>query len=871
VKKTLSNYYLLVTLLFTAFFLIGIVTLYITLQKEIFLQNNQAIHDNVLENYKRELQNRVEIIEQYIAHKHDQTQERLKSSIQKRVYEAHEIVESLYQHNKGKMDEKALKQLTLEALRTIRFNEGRGYFFVDTLKGDCLLFPIRKSDEGKNILHYKDVNNKAVIQEFIDIAQKQKEGFSVYHTHKPNKGNERYAKIAFVKLFERWGWVIGAGEYLDDVENDIKREIAEEISKYRTDNNENYINIFEVHHFEGGDDFASLIVSPNQEGAIYGQKISTNVKDSDGFYWRTEALNQVNKHGDGFVTYKFKTLKTQTDAAKISYFKKINQWNWVISTGKQLDGLEDIVKASQAKADEILQRYMRLGAYVLLLVLVSLLLVSWFISQRIKHDVGKMIQVLKVGTSQKTEIEEDQFYIEEFREISSYANAMIKEIKFQHEGLFAINENLEFKVYEKTHELHTLNLSLETKNKELEHNYFTDTLTQLPNRNSLIKALETVSFPQAILLDIDGFKNINDYYGTQVGDIVLVEFSEFIKECIMPYKMDVYRLSSDEFLVLYDHRFDKEFIQAFLQNMISTLVTRYFNGEGEDAPFQIGVTCGIAFGKGNILEKADIALNFAKKKKLSYAIYQEEDPLMNTHQNNLYWRQKIQYAISHDAIKPYFQKIVDIHHFEVRKYECLMRLFNDDGTIVSPYFFLDVAKETKLYHELSRMMMRKCIEVMAEHGCDFSLNISLLDIENKTTIALLKALIIEHKVGKNLILELLESEEIMQSDKFLPFIEEMRHLDVRFALDDFGSGYSNFAFVLKIAPSFIKIDGSLIEKINDDKSAYNVIQAIVAFSKEINAEVIAECVENEEIVKHLEQCGIYLMQGYHFSIPAATL
>jgi len=870
-KKTLSNYYLFVTLLFSSFVVVGIAVLYITLQKEIFSQNNQSIHEKILENYKRELQNRVEIIEQYIAHKHNQTQERLKSSLKKRVYEAHEIIDSLYVYNKDKMDEKALKQLIIEALRTIRFNEGRGYYFIDTLEGECLLFPIRKSDEGKNILHYKDVNNKLVIQDFIDVARQDKEGFSVYHTHKPGKGQERYAKIAFVKLFERWGWVIGAGEYLDDVEEDIKREIAQEISQYRTDNNENYINIFEVYHFEGGDDFASLIVSPNQEGSIYGQKISTHVKDVDGFFWRKEALEQVNKHGDGFVTYKFKKINTQEVSPKISYFKKTQHWNWVISTGKQLDGLTKSVQEAQEKANATLEHYMRMGAYMLIGVLVILLFVSWLISKRIKHDVGKMAHFLRLGTSQKTEIEEDQFYIEEFREIALYANSMIKEIKFQHEGLFAINENLESKVYEKTRELHTLNLSLEMKNKELEHNYFTDALTQLPNRNSLIKALTTTSFPQAILLDIDGFKNINDFYGTHVGDVVLVEFSEFIKAFIASHKMDVYRLSSDEFVILYDHRFDKEFIQAFLQNMAVVLVTRYFNHDGEDNPFHIGITCGVAFGKGNLLEKADIALNFAKKKKLSYAIYQEDNPLMNTHQHNVHWRHTIQYALEHDAIVPYFQKIIDTRCVEVQKYECLMRLFCEDGTIVSPYLFLDVAKETKLYHELSRTMMRKSIEAFSHNTFDFSLNISLLDIENKTTLEYLKELIVRYDVGKRLILELLESEEIMQSDKFLSFIEEMKNLGVRFALDDFGSGYSNFAFVLKIAPSYLKIDGSLIEKINDDKGAYNIIQAIVAFSKEINAHIVAECVENEAMVESLERCGIYLMQGYHFSIPSPSL
>ena len=99
----------------------------------------------------------------------------------------------------------------------------------------------------------------------------------------------------------------------------------------------------------------------------------------------------------------------------------------------------------------------------------------------------------------------------------------------------------------------------------------------------------------------------------------------------------------------------------------------------------------------------------------------------------------------------------------------------------------------------------------------------------------------------------------------------MRSLGVRFALDDFGSGYSNFSFVLQMRPYFIKIDGSLIKNIIVDQNSYNVVQAIVAFAKEIDAGVIAEFVENEEIVQALQTCGIHWMQGYYFSIPSPSL
>ena len=205
-----------------------------------------------------------------------------------------------------------------------------------------------------------------------------------------------------------------------------------------------------------------------------------------------------------------------------------------------------------------------------------------------------------------------------------------------------------------------------------------------------------------------------------------------------------------------------------------------------------------------------------------------------------------------------------------KKYECLMRLVEEDK-VISPYLFLEVAKETKLYHQLTRIMIQKSFEKFADNEASFSLNISLLDIENTTTREFLKDKINHYKLGNRLILELLESEEIITSEKFLPFVKEMRSLGVRFALDDFGSGYSNFSFVLQMRPYFIKIDGSLIKNIIVDQNSYNVVQAIVAFAKEIDAGVIAEFVENEEIVQALQTCGIHWMQGYYFSIPSPSL
>ena len=869
-KKTLVNYYLFFTLIFTFIIVFSVSAIYVKTQNDVFVQTSKELKDKILQNYQAELKNRVEIVEQVINYKKTTSATRLKQSIQTRVIEAITIAEFLYAKNKATMSDKALKRLIIETLRPIRFNHGRGYYFIDTLEGDCVLFPVNPSDEGKNIAHYQDINGKYVVKDFIEIAKSTGEGFSEYVAPRPPDRTKRGQKIVFVKLFEKFNWIIGAGEYIDDVEDDIKKELAEEIAGYRSDNEKNYFNVFEVYNFEGGKNFAAMIVNPSYQNTTYGTKISDDVHDSDGVYYRKEALAQLRGRGEGFITYKDKKLLSDEGGPKISYLKRIKHWNWVIETSKNLDTLDSTIKTNEMALMEQITQNIRYAIGLFLGVLIFLVVIVFFVSKKIKQDMGMLSRIFRLASRDKMEIDEKQFVIEEFKELSSYANTMIREIKFQQENLEHINENLEFKVFEKTKELQKLNFSLEAKNKELEENYFTDTLTKLPNRNMFTKEFTFTAFPQVFLIDIDGFKHINDFYGTEVGDIILVEFAAFIKSFAQDNEMKAYRLSSDEFLLLFDKRFNQNVAEAVIKQINIMLVQKRFNVPEESLEFQINVTCSVAHGKNTILEKADVALNYAKSKKLSFAIYDDENPHMHHYKQNIHWRQKILDAITKDTIVPYFQKIVNTNNAQEDKYECLMRLVDNDEAF-SPYLFLEVAKETRLYHQLTRIMIAKSFHTFANTQASFSLNISLLDIENTKTVEFLEESIGRFNIGSRLILELLESEDIMSSSQFLPFVQKMKALGVRFALDDFGTGYSNFAFVLKIAPSYLKIDGSLIKNIIEDKNSYNVVQAIVAFAKEINAEVIAEYVENEQQVEVLNACNVCLLQGYYFSVPSATL
>jgi EAL domain-containing protein (putative c-di-GMP-specific phosphodiesterase class I) len=205
-----------------------------------------------------------------------------------------------------------------------------------------------------------------------------------------------------------------------------------------------------------------------------------------------------------------------------------------------------------------------------------------------------------------------------------------------------------------------------------------------------------------------------------------------------------------------------------------------------------------------------------------------------------------------------------------KKYECLIRL-RDEEKIISPSMFLQVAKETKLYPKLTKIMIEKSFTTFSKIDASFSVNLSIDDILNVDTVKYIKKQIKKYKVEEKVIFELLESEEIGNFDEVIPFIKEMKKIGVRFAIDDFGSGYSNFIYLVKIQPDFIKIDGSLIKNLKRDSNEYHIVCAIVEFAKTLDIKIVAEFVCSSQIAEILKDFDIDYMQGYYFSEPSATL
>jgi len=241
-------------------------------------------------------------------------------------------------------------------------------------------------------------------------------------------------------------------------------------------------------------------------------------------------------------------------------------------------------------------------------------------------------------------------------------------------------------------------------NEDLNQKLYIDDLTQLKSRRSFNEDVKSTKEPILFLVDIDLFKNINDYYGIKAGNFILIEFAKIIDEYALKNQMTSYRIGSDEFLLLKDLSFSNKVVENVTRDLQEKSASNIFVDEKLGISTTINITIGVAYGAGNLLEEADLALNEAKNKKMSYMIFNDMNTHMNRHKENILWRQKIQFAIENDNIIPFYQQIVDIKNPKNKKYECLIRL-RDEEKIISPMMFLQVAKETKLYPSLTRIMV----------------------------------------------------------------------------------------------------------------------------------------------------------------------
>lgn len=427
-------------------------------------------------------------------------------------------------------------------------------------------------------------------------------------------------------------------------------------------------------------------------------------------------------------------------------------------------------------------------------------------------------------------------------------------------------------------ERHALGQSLETHQQELYRISITDDLTGLFNRRHFEKIL-TEKLPTALaqnksvclaLIDIDGFKFINDTYGHPVGDKVLQTIANLMRTMVRPNDT-VARLAGDEFaLVIFDTDINeaKAISEALLESINKTRV-RLTVGH-----LQIRASIGMSIAPihGNTMQEligsADVALYQAKRRRRGHVEVLSTDisqGIMEVFSRGF----ELRNAIEAGHIVPTFQPITDLRSGQPMAYEVLaiMQL----GELMVPASqFIKVAEDLGLVREIDLHIIAQALK-LAPHDAELFLNINLTSFYDRSFAKELANLLRPARnKGRPITIEITERETLPLNDALLNDLHILRDMGCKLALDDFGQGYSTYNYLRRFRPEYLKIDGGYVEGILTSEDDRIIIESIHAIAQSFGAISIAESVENADIRDALTAMGIHCGQGYYYGKPATA-
>lgn len=400
----------------------------------------------------------------------------------------------------------------------------------------------------------------------------------------------------------------------------------------------------------------------------------------------------------------------------------------------------------------------------------------------------------------------------------------------------------------------------------LQYSYFKtyyNTLTKLPNSSSFKEStLENENF--FILAELQNFDHLTQYFGEKISDEIVLfvskQLSSKLQEGDQLFHIDKTKFAFN----MRSQDDDKTFFYNFLKNISENEL--YF----EKIDMDIQMIFGITYESVNTIVTAQIALEEAKRKKSLYAIYNKKSDLNKIVSNEIFWSRALKYIIANNGLKPAFQPIINNTTLEIDKYEVLMRV-EYDNKIYYPDTFLGLAKRLNMYKNLTILLIENVFDKFKNEQYRFSINLSTEDLMSFTIQELLLRKIKNFHTPENITIEIIESEGIDNFNEVNKFLSKIKLYGCEIAIDDFGSGYSNFEYILKLDADYIKIDGTLVKNIDESLDNKDIVTSIATFAKLKNIKTIAEYVSSKEKYDILKEIGIDYSQGFYFGKPEFTL
>ena len=393
-----------------------------------------------------------------------------------------------------------------------------------------------------------------------------------------------------------------------------------------------------------------------------------------------------------------------------------------------------------------------------------------------------------------------------------------------------------------------------------------DQTTGLPTRVDLLADIKRVNTQTVAIIDIRKFRSYADFYGLEFGDRLLMNFSEICKSFFNERHINIYRLYGDKFALAPSFRMVPALFEQQLQRFYAHIIAHHIEVNGANVALDIAIGMGV--GKGKLLQLAESALARAKTVFSGQRIHVVHEREFCA-KNSINWLPKIQSAIRNNRFINYYQPIRSSNGQRPDYYEALVRM-RDGEQDIPPGFFLDKAKTTRYYPEITRRVVEQAVVQSAQHDVQISVNVSIEDILNPETVAFITDQLEAYPESK-LIFEITETESTEDFSKVDEFTRRVRSLGAEIAIDDFGVGYSNFSRLIQLRPDYLKIDGSIIKNILEDASSASILNGMISICRELKIPMVAEFVETEQVNGYLTEQQIEFLQGYYIGRPSPDI
>ncbi|WP_321492237.1 cache domain-containing protein [uncultured Desulfobacter sp.] len=403
------------------FFLLGLGVIFILIDVlnsyRDFNQQAKQMRSEFIDRQKNIIRQEVLRVVDMVRYEKSQSETITEKKIKLRVYEAYSIAQNIYHQYNLTESEVRMQQILKDVLRPIRFENGLGYYFATRIDGAEMLFADRPEMEGQNLLSLQDTRGRYVIQDMIQLIKKDGEGFYEYHWSKPGISGNGFKKISFIKRFEPWDWFIGTGLYVDDIEDQIKNNLLENISRIRF-GKEGYIFVNRL----GGDALVSngqVFPGTKKLWEIFNDH-SSEMKE----IFSKEYQAALKPEGD-YIEYSFiKLSDANLRSKKISFIFGLPEFNWLVGAGVYLDDVENEIDRMNGSLVKQIKTKIFYFALIVVVVLGLFFLFFNLLNEKLKTDILLFVSFFKKAASSDDEINRNLIKFNELDQIAEYANEM---------------------------------------------------------------------------------------------------------------------------------------------------------------------------------------------------------------------------------------------------------------------------------------------------------------------------------------------------------------------------------------------------------------------------------------------------------------